>query len=101
MIDRYKNLPLFEWTPTCRLITFPPGKQLGKIRETAQRWLGHRSSKQADAYAIQVDDDLQDRFSQLGILPIERQRLSEEFWNAVRAEIARQRPSSRPGGSAA
>lgn len=101
MIDRYRNLPLFEWNPACRLISFPPGKQVGIIRQVAAKWLGHRSSRQADAYAIQVDDEIQDRFSQLGILPDERKRLSEEFWHAVRAEIRRQRPSSRPGGSAA
>lgn len=102
MIDRHENLPLFQWTPACRLITFPPGKQVGIIRQVAAKWLGQGSSKQADAYAIQVDDEIQERFSLLGILPGERKRLSEEFWNAVRAEIARQRPSSsRPGGSAA
>ncbi|TIN02678.1 MAG: hypothetical protein E5Y34_06520 [Mesorhizobium sp.] len=101
MIDRYKNLPLLEWTPACRLITFPPGKQVGIIRQVAAKWLGHRSSRQADAYAIQVDDEIQERFSLLGILPLERKRLSEEFWNAVRAEIAKQRLSSRTGGSAA
>ncbi|TIW48447.1 MAG: hypothetical protein E5V61_04760 [Mesorhizobium sp.] len=97
MKDRYKNLPLLEWTPACRLISFPPEKQVGRIREVARTWLCHRSSREADEYAIQVDDELQDRLSQLGILPDQRKHLSEEFWKAVRAEIVRQ----RPGGSAA
>lgn len=100
MSERYRGLPLLEWTPACRLIAFPPNRQLGRIREVARHWLCQSNSQDADTYAIAVDDALQDRFTLLNILPDERQRLSEAFWNEVRAEIYRVKKHA-PGGSAA
>jgi hypothetical protein len=83
------------------MIPFPPERRVGKIRDVAAKWLSQRTDGLAKKYAQQIDGDLQAHFDKLGILPDERARLTTEFWKAVRAEIARQRPSSRPGGSAA
>ncbi|RWN34160.1 MAG: hypothetical protein EOR97_05225 [Mesorhizobium sp.] len=97
----HTDLPLFAWKPRCQMIAFPPEKRVGKIRATAEKYLAQRTQGLADKYAAQIDADLQRHFDRLGILPAERKRLTSEFWNAVRVEIAKQRPRSRPGGSAA
>ncbi|MER9914020.1 DUF6074 family protein [Mesorhizobium sp. M0050] len=97
----HTDLPLFAWQPRCTMIAFPTERRVGKIRDVAQKWLAQRTPRLADRYEKQIDADLQKHFDLLGILPSERKRLTAEFWNAARAEIARQRPSSRPGGGAA
>lgn len=83
------------------MIAFPTKNRVGKIRDVAQKWLSQRTDGLAKKYAQQIDGDLQAHFDKLGILPSERKQLTSEFWKEVRAEIARQRPSSRPGGNAA
>ncbi|MER9014506.1 DUF6074 family protein [Mesorhizobium sp. M0898] len=101
-MNSHSDLPLFSWQPPrCTMIPFPPGKRIGKIRTVAEKWLAQRTPGLAKKYAEQIDGDLQRHFDLLNILPDERAKLTVEFWSAVRAEITRQRPSSRPGGSAA
>ncbi|PBB85723.1 DUF6074 family protein [Mesorhizobium sp. WSM3876] len=96
------DLPLFRWRPQCRVIAYPPARRIGKARDVAAKWLQQKTRKQADAYAIRIDDDLDDHLMRLGVHEQERKAMRDGFWQTVRREIARlQRCDSRPGGSAA
>lgn len=96
------DLPLFRWRPaSVEIIPFPLTRRVGRIREVAAKMLAKSTDRHAESYRDQVTAGLMGHLTRIGLPEQEKAKHLDQFWKAVQAEIARQRPHSRPGGSAA
>ncbi len=102
--NRPTTLPLFGRRPACRLIAFPLGNRIGKIRDVAAKMLDKTSERHADYYRDQVTSALLKQFDTIGLSHQEQDAQLRAFWEKVRDEMIRQtyHPTigSNPGGAA-
>ena len=97
------DLPLFAWTPPCKMIVFPMGNRVGRIRDVASKMLGKTTQRSADHYYRQVTEAMEQQLGRLGLPEIEVDEQIGAFWVAVDQEITRlvfQQTGDFPGGAA-
>jgi hypothetical protein len=95
------DLPLFRWTPPCRVMAFPLDKRIGRVRSVAEKLVGKRGHT-ADAYWRQTVKALAGQMERAGIPKAEIDIELRAFFDAVQAEMIRLTyRGRRPGGDAA
>jgi hypothetical protein len=95
-------LPLANWHPTAKVIVFPMGKRVGRIRDVAAKMLDKPTDRAAAFYRDQVTDGLLRSLSRAGIPEVDQDEQLGAFWSAVDAEMIRLNYRGiRPGGNAA
>lgn len=99
---RSDGLPLFAWSPPCRIIVFPLTKRVGRIRTVAEKMLDKPTDRAAAFYRNQVTDALLKSLERAGIPEAEQDEQLGAFWQAVQAEMIRLNYAGhRTGGDAA
>lgn len=96
------DLPLFNWTPPCKVIPFPTRHRVGKVRRVAEV-LAQKSGKDAGAYWQRTVETMLGQMERAGVSPSEAERQAGDFFDAVQAELqrrARQHHGTPPGGTA-
>lgn len=99
---RDDDLPLFRWTPPCKIMVFPFPNRLGKVRHVASKMLSKTSDRQAAHYRSQTTEALSYQLSDLGVSQEEQDVQIEQFWAMVSQEMIRQSyiaGSRTPGGA--
>lgn len=90
---------LLDWSPPCRVILFPMGKRVGRIRSTAEKMLAKPTDRAAESYRDQVTDGMLKQMAKAGIPVAQQGEHLGAFWSAVQAEIIRiTYRSNQPGG---
>lgn len=73
----------------CRLIAFPPDKQVGRIRGTALKLWAKGTDRHADYYRGQVTEAIEKKLARIGVPEDEQDEMIGAFWRAVELEVAR------------
>lgn len=86
----FTDLPLFSWQPPeCQILPFPSNKRIGKIRDTAMKWLDKPTERSAEHYQRQVTEAMEGTFQRLGLSEAEIDEQIGSFWLAVDREARR------------
>lgn len=80
-----------------RVLAFPLHRHREKVIDVALKLARTRTRRHATYYRDQVSNALEGRLARRGVDPDCRRRTIAQFWQAVAAELARQR---RKGGAA-
>ena len=96
------RLPLFDWKPECRVISFPQGHRVGRVRQTAKALAAAKTQRAKLAYWRRTVDTICSHLLRAGIAQEEAESQIKDFRTAVQAELNRMaRGRQRPDGSAA
>lgn len=85
---RDADLPLFAWTPPCKVILFPLVNRVGKVRHTAGL-LSQKHGEDAALYWKQVVSANRKHLSRVGLGDDEIVVELRAFHDAVQAELVR------------
>lgn len=99
---RTDDLPLFNWTPPCKVIPFPARHRVGRVRRVAEVLSGKRG-RDANAYWRRTVETMAEQMSKAGVPKDEAERQLRDFFDAVQHEMQRrayQHHGSTPGGAA-
>ena len=84
----------------CRVIAFPLGRRIGRIREVARK-LNGKSRAAASFYQRQVTEGMTAHLDRLGVDELEQDRQIDTFWVQVNVEVAALSRGSESGGDLA
>lgn len=96
------DLPLFRWTPPCKVIAFPLDKRIGRVRQVASKLLG-KKGQAADTYWRQTVTTMIRQMERAGIPKGEIDAEVRSFFHAVHRELVRlsyAEERQSPGGAA-
>lgn len=85
---RDRDLPLFAWSPPCKVVLFPLTKRLGKVRHTAGI-LSQKRGEDASLYWKQVIAANRKHLTRIGLDEASIQAELRSFHDAVQSEMVR------------
>lgn len=98
--DTSHDLPLFSWSPACKVIPFPSSRRLGKARRVAEV-LEQKSGHDAVAYWKRIIGDLSRQLAAAGVARTVIDSELREFHCAVQEELERRSVQSSERGPGA
>lgn len=93
---RDPDLPLFTWSPPCKVMLFPLTKRVGKVRHTAGM-LSQKRGEDALLYWKQVIAANRKHLTRVGLDEASIQTELRSFHDAVQCEMVRQAYSGGHG----
>lgn len=95
-MDTHEDLPLFSWSPPCKVLAFPLARRTAKVRRVADVLRG-KQGRARRLYWSQTIDALEAQMFRAGIDGNEVMTELHSFRDAVEAELARMLSRSTGG----